>query len=88
MADRLDQIAFLTLAGISHNRKNNNIGGSSATRPVLGSGANLSDLAFNGDVTAPTSNRHRRVDATNGLVAGDTSASILFWTQCLKQDYC
>ena len=76
MADRIDQIAFLTLAGISYNRKNNNIGGSSATRPVLGSGANLSDLAFNGDVTAPTSNRHRRVDATNGLVAGDTSALV------------
>ena len=76
MADRIDQLAFLTLAGISYNRKNNNIGGSSATRPVLGSGANLSDLAFNGDVTAPTSNRHRRVDATNGLVAGDTSALV------------
>ena len=72
MADRLDQVAFLTLAGISYNRKNNNIGGSAATRPVLGSGANLSDLAFGGDVTAPTSNRHRRVDATSGLVAADT----------------
>ena len=74
MADRIDQVAFLTLAGINYNRKNNNIGGSAATRPVLGSGSNLSDLAFGGDVTAPTSNRHRRVDATNGLVAGDTSA--------------
>ena len=62
MADRMDQIAFLTLAGIDYNRKNNNIGGSAATRPVLGSGANLSDLAFNGDVTAPTSNRQRIVD--------------------------
>jgi len=74
MADRMDQVAFLTLAGINYNRKNNNIGGSAATRPVLGSGSNLSDLAFGGDVTAPTSNRHRRVDATSGLVAGDTSA--------------
>ena len=84
MADRIDQIAFLTLAGISYNRKNNNIGGSSATRPVLGSGANLSDLAFNGDVTAPTSNRHRRVDATNGLVAGDTSALVAADTMTYK----
>ena len=84
MADRIDQLAFLTLAGISYNRKNNNIGGSSATRPVLGSGANLSDLAFNADITAPTSNRHRRVDATNGLVAGDTSALVAADTMSYK----
>ena len=84
MADRMDQLAFLTLAGISYNRKNNNIGGSSATRPTLGSGANLSDLAFSGDVTAPTSNRHRRIDATSGLVAGDTSALVAADTMSYK----
>ena len=84
MADRMDQLAFLTLAGISYNRKNNNIGGSSATRPTLGSGANLSDLAFNADVTAPTSNRHRRIDATSGLVAGDTSALVAADTMSYK----
>ena len=84
MADRMDQLAFLTLAGISYNRKNNNIGGSSATRPTLGSGANLSDLAFNADITAPTSNRHRRIDATNGLVAGDTSALVAADTMSYK----
>ena len=84
MADRMDQLAFLTLAGISYNRKNNNIGGSSATRPTLGSGANLSDLAFNADITAPTSNRHRRIDATSGLVAGDTSALVAADTMSYK----
>tara|TARA_R100000935_G_scaffold56722_1_gene89004 strand:- start:1031 stop:1711 length:681 start_codon:yes stop_codon:yes gene_type:complete len=40
----------------------------------MNSGQNLGDLAFSSDVTAPTSNRHRRWDATNGLVAGDVTA--------------
>ena len=69
MADRIDQVAFLTLAGIAYTNKNNG-----ATRPVLNTGQNLGDLAFGGDVTAPTSNRHRRWDATNGLSAGDVTA--------------
>lgn len=69
MADRLDQLAFLTLSGINYTEKNN--GG---TRPVLAAGRNLSDLAFAGDVAGPTAARHRRWDATNGLVAGDTTA--------------
>lgn len=69
MADRMDQLAFLTLSGIGYNLKNN--GG---LRPSMNSGQNLSDLAFGSDVTAPTSNRHRRYDATNGIVAGDVTA--------------
>jgi len=63
--------AFLTLAGIAYTNKNNG-----ATRPVLNTGQNLGDLAFGGDVTAPTSNRHRRWDATDGLVAGDVTAVV------------
>ena len=82
MADRLDQIAFLTLAGISYNRKTNKIGGSSATRPVLGSGANLSDLAVNSDVTAPTSNRHRREAAPSGIRTPNPAASVRWWVIC------
>jgi len=69
MADRMDQLAFLSLAGIGYTLKNNG-----ALRPVMNSGQNLGDLAFSSDVTAPTSNRHRRWDATNGLVAGDVTA--------------
>ena len=69
MADRIDQVAFLTLSGISYAVKNNG-----ALRPVLTTGQNLSDLAYSGDVTAPTSNRHRRWDASSGLVAGSTAA--------------
>ena len=69
MADRIDQLAFLTMAGVSYGVKNNG-----SLRTSLGSGQNLSDLAFSGDVSAPTSNRHRRYDATNGIVAGDVTA--------------
>jgi len=69
MADRMDQLAFLSLAGIGYTLKNN--GG---LRPVMNSGQNLGDLAFSSDVSTPTSNRHRRWDATSKLVAGDTSA--------------
>ena len=69
MADRIDQLAFLTLSGIGYNLKNN--GG---LRPSMNSGQNLNDLEFSSAVSAPTSNRHRRVDATNGLVAGDVTA--------------
>ena len=71
MADRIDQVAFLTMSGISYAVKNNG-----ALRPVLTTGQNLSDLAYSGDVTAPTSNRHRRWDATDGLVAGSTAAVV------------
>jgi N4-gp56 family major capsid protein len=70
MADRMDQLAFLTLSGIGYSLKNN--GG---LRPSMNSGQNLNDLAFGSDVTAPTSNRHRRFDATNGIVAGDVTAT-------------
>ena len=69
MADRMDQLAFLTLSGIGYNLKNNG-----ALRPSMNSGQNLNDLEFSSAVSAPTSNRHRRVDATGGLVAGDVTA--------------
>jgi N4-gp56 family major capsid protein len=70
MADRIDQLAFLTLAGVAYTNKNNG-----ALRPVSSSaGHELVDLEFASDVSAPTTNRHRRWDATNGLVAGDTTA--------------
>jgi N4-gp56 family major capsid protein len=71
MADRIDQLGFLTMSGVSYALKNNG-----ALRGVLNSGQNLSDLAFASDVTAPTTNRHRRWDATNGLVAGDVTAVV------------
>ncbi len=69
LADRIDQMAFLTLSGVAYTRKNNG-----ALRPVLQTGQNLSDLEFAADVSAPTSDRFLRWDASNGLVAGDTAA--------------
>lgn len=68
MADRMDQLAFLTLAGVAYTHKTNG-----ALRPVLSSGQNLSNLEFASDVSAPTAARHLRVSA-NDIVAGDTTA--------------
>ena len=68
MADRIDQLAFLSLAGIAYTNKNNG-----ALRSVLTSGQNLGDLAFNSDVTAPTSNRHKRISG-NDLAAGSVTS--------------
>jgi N4-gp56 family major capsid protein len=65
LANRMDQLAFLTLSGMSYAYNND---GSPRT-----SGA-FANLAFAADVSAPTAKRHRRWDATSGLVAGDTTA--------------
>ena len=70
LANRVDQLAFLTLSGISYAFNND---GSSRT-----SGA-FSTLSFASDVSAPTANRHRRVTADassvyTGLAAGATAS--------------
>jgi len=72
IADRCDQLAFLTLSGVAYTNKNNG-----ALRTVVGGAVNgqeLVDLEFASDVSAPTVARHRRWDATDGLVAGATNA--------------
>jgi N4-gp56 family major capsid protein len=75
-ADRMDQLAFLSLAGISY--LNTNRGDA---RPVLAAGKNFNDLSFAAAVTAPSSARHLRWDsassdlavgATASMIAGDT----------------
>lgn len=65
LANRLDQLGFLTLSGIAYTSTNNG-----ATR----TDSTFANLAFASDVSAPTTNRHRRWDAVSGLVAGDTTA--------------
>lgn len=65
MADRLDQMAFLTLSGVSYAYQTNG-----ATRAA----SELPYLTFASDVTAPSTNRHRRWDASTGLEAGSTAA--------------
>ena len=69
MADRMDQLAFLTLAGVAYTHKTN--GALRATSSTTG--LELADLEFASDVSAPTGDRHRRVSGNN-LVAGDTTA--------------
>lgn len=64
MANRLDQLWFLTLSGISYAY---HLNGS------LRIDSAFSQLAFAADVSAPTANRHRRWNGTS-LLAGDTSA--------------
>jgi N4-gp56 family major capsid protein len=72
IADRCDQLAFLTLSGVAYTHKNNG-----ALRTTSSSaGHELVDLEFASDVSAPTSDRHRRWDATNGVVAGDVTATV------------
>jgi len=59
LADRIDQMAFLTLAGISYAYKPNG-----ATRV----GSDLQYLEFNSDVTPPSTKRITRWNATNGVL--------------------
>ena len=72
MSDRIDQLAFLTLSGVAYTHKTN--GALRNASPTTGH--DLADLEFASDVSAPTGDRHRRWDATNGLVAGDTTAVV------------
>jgi len=65
MADRSDQMAFLTMSGVDYAYHTNG-----ASRV----GSDLPFLEYAADVSAPTANRHRRWDATLGLQAGDTAA--------------
>lgn len=68
LSDRIDQMAFLTLGGISYTKKPNG-----ATRV----GSDLPYLEFAADVTAPSSKRRARWDGTNKLlVAGGASSAV------------
>lgn len=65
LADRLDQMSFLTLTGVAFTFNND---GSTRT------GSDLPFLEWAADVSAPTTLRHRNwVDASDALAAGDTS---------------
>jgi N4-gp56 family major capsid protein len=62
LSDRIDQLAFLTMAGISYANKTNG-----ATRV----GSQLANLAFASDVVAGTSNRYLRwVASSSSFAAG------------------
>lgn len=67
LADRIDQMAFLTLSGVSYSMQNNGI---------ARTGSDLQFLEFAADVATPTSQRRLRWDATNSVLvqSGATSA--------------
>ena len=69
MADRMDQLSFLTLSGVAYTHKTN--GGLRPTSATAGH--ELVDLEFASDVSAPTGDRHRRISGTS-IAAGDTTA--------------
>ena len=76
MADRIDQLAFLTLTGVAYTFKNNG-----ALRAASGTaGHDLADLEFASDVSGPSSSRWLRVkdngSTASTLLAGDTSATL------------
>lgn len=69
LADRIDQIAFLTLGGVAYSKKPNG-----ATRV----GSDLPYLEFAADVAAPSANRRLRWDGTaKALVASGASSAIV-----------
>ncbi len=65
LANRIDQLVFLTLSGISYAYYNNG-------KPRVNSP--FPNLSFAADVSAPSAKRHLRWDATLGLQPGDTTA--------------
>jgi N4-gp56 family major capsid protein len=67
LADRIDQMAFLTMSGVAYSQKNN---GGART------GSDLVNLAFASDVVAPTNGRALYWDGTNKVLntAGATSS--------------
>lgn len=70
LGDRIDQMGFLTLAGIDYSYKNSALG-------VKRVGSDLVNLEFAADVTAGTSQRYFRWDGTNkALVAANTAAMV------------
>lgn len=65
LADRMDQMAFLTMSGIAFTKMTNG-----ATRP---GSSGLPNLAYAATVTAPTANRHLRISGST-LAAGATAS--------------
>ena len=69
-ADRIDQLAFLTLSGVGYDKRPNG-----AARPSNATGLNLSDLEFDGDVTPPSPARHLIAKADGTVATGDLTTS-------------
>ena len=76
MADRIDQLAFLTMSGVAYTHKNN--GGLRTASPTAGH--DLADLSFNSDVSGATSGRRLRWEENSGsqghLVSGASTDDV------------
>lgn len=68
LADRIDQLAFLTMSGVAYSKKNN---GSNRT------GSDLPFLEFAADVAAPSTNRRLRWDGTAKALVGNAATSAI-----------
>ena len=77
LSDRIDQMAFLTLAGYGYSLTNSGIG----TARV---GSDLQYLDFAADVTAPTSKRFGRWNATTPAIEWGTGTGSVAATDVLK----
>lgn len=75
LSDRLDQLAMLTLSGVSYGLKND---GSSRL------GSAFPQLEFAADVAAPTSKRRLRWDATNKVIVDNAATSAVTATDKLS----
>ena len=81
LSDRIDQMGFLTLSGVSYAMKNNGA-------PRVGS--DLPFLEFAADVTPPTANRRLRWDAAaknlvvNGATSGVTATDFPTWEMLVQ----
>ena len=80
LADRVDQMAFLTLGGFAYSL---NPDGTTRT------GSDLINLEFAADVSAPTSQRYAQWDATTGLNIGTgnsalTTADTITWETLVR----
>lgn len=67
LADRMDQLAFLTMAGMAYSVKN-----SGGTRI----GSDLPNLEFAADIVAPSAKRVARWDKTTGLMVGGATSDL------------
>jgi len=67
LADRMDQLGFLTMSGVDYSMTN---------RGAARVGSDFAALDFAGDVTAPSANRVLQWDAVNGLVAQNHAALV------------
>lgn len=67
LSDRIDQLAFLTMSGVSYAKTNKG-----ANRV----GSDFPYLEFAADVSAPTANRRLRWDAVDGLVSSAATTDV------------